>query len=75
MQKKVKVEISDVEGGRANGAGAAGGSSMDGQGGAVSVKKEPGDVGMVFTSTTEFTSRLEVGVTWDLFLSRFVFLF
>ncbi|CAM9389755.1 unnamed protein product [Laminaria digitata] len=32
---------------------------MDAAGGAVSVKKEVGDVGMVFTSTTEFTSRLE----------------
>ena len=64
MQKKVKVEISDMEGGLANGAGAgaAGGSAMDVEGGAVSVKKEPRDGGMVFTSTTEFTSRLEVGV-------------
>lgn len=64
MKKKVKVEVTDGEGVEANGvgAGAAGGSEMDVVDGAVSVKKEVGDVGMVFTSTTEFTSRLEVGV-------------
>ena len=40
---------------------------MDVAGGAVSVKKEADDVGMIFTSTTEFTSRLEVGVSCGVF--------
>ncbi|CAM9108163.1 unnamed protein product [Scytosiphon promiscuus] len=57
MRKKVKTEA--AEGAAANDNG--GGSSMDVDGGGVPVKQEiSGDGGMVFTSTTEFTSRLEV---------------
>lgn len=57
MRKKVKTEA--AEGAEAN--GNAGGSSMDVDEGGVPVKEEiSGDGGMVFTSTTEFTSRLEV---------------
>lgn len=56
MLKKVKVEPG-TEAGREDGEGK---DAMDVDGGGAFVKKE--DDSMVFTSTTEFTSRLEVRV-------------
>lgn len=57
MKKKVKTEAAEGAEGNENG----GGSSMNVDEGGVAVKQEiSGDGGMVFTSTTEFTSRLEV---------------
>lgn len=63
LRKKVKKEAVG-----ANGGGGAGAMDVDGGGGGVSVKEEiGGDESMVFTSTTEFTSRLEVHVLLLLF--------
>lgn len=64
MQEHVKQKPGESIGG--SGA-AAGGSSMDVETGGVIVKTEETNGGVVFTSTTEFTTRLEVqcGVPCD----------
>lgn len=59
--KKVKPELAE----KTASSDANGGSSMDVENGGVAVKEELVDGGMVFTSTTEFTSRLEVWWTQD----------
>ncbi|CAB1112224.1 unnamed protein product [Ectocarpus sp. CCAP 1310/34] len=64
-RKKVKTEASEEgpkaeDDGRAGGGGGGSAMAVASGGGGVSVKEElGGDGGMVFTSTTEFTSRLE----------------
>lgn len=68
MRKKVKAEPADGDTVRLNGAGGGrvgGGGFEDAGSGGVSAKKEEEeeDGGMVFTSTTEFTSRLEVSMS------------
>lgn len=66
MRAKVKTEHGTENGEEPAGADASG-VSMGVDSGGISVKKE--DEGMVFTSTTEFTSRLEVNlVEYDLCL-------
>lgn len=60
MQEHVKQEPMESIGGSGAAAPAAGGSSMDVETGGVIVKTEETNGGVVFTSTTEFTTRLEV---------------
>lgn len=76
MSKNVKTEPdSATDPGQAGASNGGGASSMevDGDGG-VFVKKEE-DPGMVFTSTTEFTSRLQViyGVVFIFFRVECIF--